>query len=326
MAAAALLIIAATELWIYIYQVQKPDGSGTVSLHIEKEMTGEEIAQLLEKKHVISSAVSFRMALVLTGDSRNLQSGQYRLTAGMTVRDVIAALEKGQEDFRTVTIPEGATAAQIGIILRQAGLPCGREFADEAASYAPMPYMYGPEAATVKGEGFLFPDTYDIPMRFSAKDVCDMMYRRMDQVLTPELRKKAKEHGLSIHDVITLASMVEREAKWPEDRVPIASVMERRLAEGMPLQIDACIQYILGRQKEELTEADTKIQSPYNTYLRSGLPPGPISNPGKESIAAVLDAQPGPYLYYVADASGHHRFARTYEEHQANIEAIYGNQ
>lgn len=308
----------------YAYALQHSEGYGTVRLEIKKEMTGSEIADLLLQKKVITSPAVFRAALTLTGDGRSLKSGHYRLPEGMTVKEALTALEKGQNDFRTVMIPEGSDAAQIASILTKAGLPAGKTFLATAASYAPMPYMYGPEAASVKGEGFLFPDTYDIPVDYTARQICDLMYRRMDDILTQDIREKAQAKGLSIHELVTLASMVEKEAKWPEDRVPIAAVILRRLQEGMPLQIDATVQYVLGEPKEELSRADTQIPSPYNTYLRKGLPPGPIASPGKDSLLAVLKAEPGPYLYYVADKNGHHIFSRTYGEHQAHIHEIYG--
>lgn len=129
---------------------------------------------------------------------------------------------------------------------------------------------------------------------------------------------------MTLHDLLTLASMVEREARFKEDQVPIASVMLKRLQLGMPLQIDATIQYALGSQKEELTLADIRIDSPYNTYTHKGLPPGPIGSPGMDAILAVLDAEPGEYLYYVAQPDGHHVFTKTYEEHQAETANIYG--
>lgn len=308
----------------YVYALQRPEGGGTVHFEIKKEMTGDEIAGLLRQKKVITSPLAFRAALAFTGDGRSLKSGHYRLPEGMTVKDALAALEKGQNDFRTVMIPEGSDAAQIAAILTKAGIPAGKKFLATASSYAPMPYMYGPESAEIKGEGFLFPDTYDIPVDYTARQICDLMYRRMDDILTQDIRNKAQAKGLSVHELVTLASLVEKEAKWPEDRVLIASVIMRRLQEGMPLQIDATVQYILGEPKAELTQADTQIPSPYNTYTRTGLPPGPIASPGRDSLAAVLTAEAGPYLYYVADQNGHHVFSRTYEEHQAHIHEIYG--
>lgn len=238
--------------------------------------------------------------------------------------ETISVLKNGKEEVVKITVPEGFTAAQIADVLQKAGLECYGDFLHEAETYAPFPYMYGPEAAKVKGEGFLFADTYEIPKSCSARQIADMMYRRTDEMLTPALRRRAEERHLSIHALMTIASMVEREARLKEDQVPIASVILARLEKQMPLQIDATVQYALGRQKEELTIADTKIDSPYNTYERQGLPPGPISSPGMDAVRAVLDAAPGEYLYYVAEKDGRHVFTKTLEEHQAEIDRIYG--
>jgi UPF0755 protein len=175
------------------------------------------------------------------------------------------------------------------------------------------------------GEGFLFADTYSIPLDYTARQVCDLMYQHTDEMLTEAMRRQAAAKNLPLHSLFTLASMVEREARFKEDQVPIASVMLLRLSMGMPLQIDATIQYALGAQKAELSLADTRIDSPYNTYTHVGLPPGPIGSPGLDALQAVLAAEPGEYLYYVAEADGHHVFTRTYAEHQAETERIYGS-
>lgn len=185
--------------------------------------------------------------------------------------------------------------------------------------------MAGPEKAKVAGEGFLFADTYDIPESWTARQICDLMYRRTDEVLDADVRKRAEEKGMTLHDLMTIASLVEREARFPEDQEPIASVILARLAKGMPLQIDAAVQYALPEQKPELTMKDLEVDSPYNTYKRTGLPPGPIGSPGKAAILAVLAAEPGDYLYYVAKADGHHVFLKTYDEHLRAIGEIYGN-
>ena len=240
--------------------------------------------------------------------------------------ETISVLKNGKEEVVRITVPEGFTAVQIADVLQKAGLECHGDFLHEAETYAPFPYMYGPEAAKVKGEGFLFADTYEIPKSCSARQIADMMYRRTDEMLTPALRKRAEERHLSIHALMTIASMVEREARIKADQVPIASVILTRLEKQMPLQIDATVQYALGRQKEELAIADTKINSPYNTYERQGLPPGPIGSPGMDAVRAVLDAAPGEYLYYVAEKDGGHVFTKTFEEHQAEIDRIYGTE
>lgn len=321
-----LLGVVCCGLWEYVYAYDTRPSDGSVALDIPKNATGGEIGDILEKAGIVRSAVLFRAALFITGDGAELQSGHYRLQKGMTMEAVVQTLQKGVSAFKTVTIPEGTTVVGMQDILSKAGLSGADGFAEEAASYGPLQYMYGPEAADVKGEGFLFPDTYDIPDDYTPRQICDLMYRRTDQMLDSDIRERAAARKISLHDLMTIASMVEKEARFKEDQVPIASVILTRLSVGMPLQIDATVQYALGQTKENLTNEDTRVQSPYNTYLRQGLPPGPIAAPGRDAILAVLDAEPGEYLYYVAKADGHHVFTKTYDQHNAEIGAIYGNQ
>lgn len=323
---ALLLGVAFCGVWEYVYAYDTKPGDGSVALDIPKNATGGEIGDILEKEGIVRSAALFRTALFITGEGDRLQSGHYRLQRGMTMAAVVQALQKGAAAFKTVTIPEGTTVAGMRDILEKAGLAGAENFAEEAATYGPLQYMYGPEPADVKGEGFLFPDTYDIPDEYTARQICDLMYRRTDQVLDSDIRERAAAKKISLHDLMTIASMVEKEARFKEDQIPIASVIFTRLSVGMPLQIDATVQYALGKTKENLTNEDTRVQSPYNTYLRQGLPPGPIAAPGQDAIMAVLAAEPGEYLYYVAKPDGHHVFTKTYDEHNAEIGAIYGNQ
>lgn len=267
----------------------------------------------------------FRLYARLLGEGNQLQSGDYALEKGLTIRDAIDALKHGKTEAYLVTVPEGSTVHQIAQLLAQAGIEGAADFEAEAATYGPLKYQYGPVAVPIKAEGFLFADTYSIPKEYTARQILDLMYRHTDDMLTPDIRKRAEAKHMTLHDLFTIASMVEREARFPEDQVPIASVMLKRLSIGMPLQIDATIQYALGEQKAELTIADTRIDSPYNTYTHPGLPPGPIGSPGLPAIEAVLAAEPGDYLYYVAQADGHHVFTRSYEEHQQETENIYGS-
>ena len=320
----AFLLLAAAG-GVYFYSFDRPSGSGRVHLRVEKAATGRDIAGLLEKKGVIRSASLFNVYARLTGEGNQLQSGDYHLNRGLTVKEAIAAMKSGRVEAASVTVPEGYTVRQIAGLLREAGIAGAEDFEREASSYGPLPYQYGPVAAPVKGEGFLFADTYSIPLDYTARQVCDLMYQHTDEMLTEAMRRQAAAKNLPLHSLFTLASMVEREARFKEDQVPIASVMLLRLSMGMPLQIDATIQYALGAQKAELSLADTRIDSPYNTYTHVGLPPGPIGSPGLDALQAVLAAEPGEYLYYVAEADGHHVFTRTYAEHQAETERIYGS-
>lgn len=308
----------------YLYALDKPAAKGKVQVTIPKEATGRDIADLLEQKGVIKSSATLRLFMRVLGDGKRLQSGTYTLHQGLSVKEAIEELKSGKADTVSITVPEGYTVHQIAELLKQQGVVCADTFEQEAATYGPLPYQYGPVAAMIKAEGFLFPDTYQITKEATARQILDMMYKHTDQVLTKEMRDQAAAKGLTLHDLFTLASMVEREAKFKEDQVPIASVMLKRIQVGMPLQIDATVQYVLGSPKAELTIADTKIQSPYNTYVNPGLPPGPIGAPGLSALKAVLAAQPGEYLYYVAKEDGHHVFTKTYDDHQTQTEQIYG--
>lgn len=309
---------------IYFYAFDRVDLHGSAMVDVPRNSTGRDIADTLEKKGIIRSSSLFRLYSRILGSGKSLQSGTYKMKQGLTIKEAMTELRSGKTESVFVTVPEGYTVRQISSLLKDAGVKGAENFEKEAASYGPLKYQYGPLPVPVKAEGFLFPDTYNIPKEYTARQICDMMYKRTDSMLTPDIRKKAEAKHLTLHALMTLASMVEREARFKEDQVPIASVMLKRLEIGMPLQIDATIQYALGSPKEELTIADTRIDSPYNTYTHNGLPPGPIGSPGMDAIEAVLEAKPGEYLYYVAQADGHHVFTKSYEEHQAETENIYG--
>lgn len=324
-AAGVILLLFVLAAGIYFYAFDRPDLHGKARVEIPRNATGRDIGDLLESKGVIRSGTMLRFYTRLFGTGNELQSGIYTIRQGLSIREALEELQSGKADTVTVTVPEGYTVRQIAGVLKEAGVEGADQFEETAASYGPLKYQYGPAAVPIKAEGFLFPDTYQIPRSYTARQICDVMYKRTDEVLSPQIRDEAKKKNISLHDLMTLASMVEKEARFREDQVPIASVMLRRLQEGMPLQIDATIQYILGSPKAELSISDTRIESPYNTYLHPGLPPGPIGAPGADAIMAVLNADPGEYLYYVAQADGHHVFTKTYEEHQAETENIYGS-
>ena len=184
--------------------------------------------------------------------------------------------------------------------------------------------MKGTRPATYPVEGFLFPSTYEIPVGATPREVIQMMADEMNRYLTPAVKKQIQAQHMSIHDFVTLASIVERESLFDADRPTIAGVFKKRLAHGIPLQSDATISYVLGYAKEDVTIGDTQLQSPYNTYVSKGLPPGPIANPGKKALDAVLHSEDTDYLYFVADKDGHNHFSKTYAEHLAEVEKIYG--
>lgn len=292
---------------------------------VNKGETGAEIGDVLYEKGLIRSPWLFRLALRLTGTMDKLQSGYYQIPYKSSLHDVISLLQQGRLKVIKVTIPEGYTIQQIADLLQHDGLVNKAAFLKEAKTYVPYQYMYGPEKVDYRMEGFLFPSTYEIPVNSTPKEILHMMAAEMNQQITPAMRAELKKKHMTIFEFITLASLVEKEAKFDEDRPLIAAVFLKRLALGMPLQEDSGIQYILGRPSANVSITDTKINNPYNTYTHKGLPPGPIANPGLKSMEAVLNAPKTDYLFFVAEKDGHHKFTKTYEEHMKAVASIYGH-
>lgn len=297
---------------------------GTQVVVIEKGQTGTEIADMLFERGLIRSTQGFKLWLYLSGTNDKLQTGHYQIPNKVTVRELISLLQEGHVESIRVTIPEGYTVGDIAIVLEKNQIMKAKDFLAEAKTYVPYPYMKGTKPATYPVEGFLFPSTYEIPVGATPRDVIQMMADEMNRYLTPAVKKQIQAQHMSIHDFVTLASIVERESLFDADRPTIAGVFKKRLAHGIPLQSDATISYVLGYAKENVTIGDTQLQSPYNTYVSKGLPPGPISNPGKKALDAVLHSENTDYLYFVADKEGHNHFSKSYEEHLAAVNKIYG--
>ena len=297
---------------------------GTQVLVIEKGQTGSEIADMLFERGLIRSTQGFKLWLYLSGTNDKLQTGHYQIPNKVTVRELISLLQEGHVESIRVTIPEGYTVGDIAIVLEKNQIMKAKDFLAEAKTFVPYPYMKGTRPATYPVEGFLFPSTYEIPVGATPREVIQMMADEMNRYLTPAVKKQIQAQHMSIHDFVTLASIVERESLFDADRPTIAGVFKKRLAHGIPLQSDATISYVLGYAKENVTIGDTQLQNPYNTYVSKGLPPGPIANPGKKSLDAVLHSENTDYLYFVADKEGHNHFSKTYEEHLAEVNKIYG--
>lgn len=295
-------------------------------INIKPSETGLDIANILNEKGLIRSPLLFRIALKVTGTADKLQAGYYQIPNNINLHNLISILQKGHLKTYTVTIPEGFTILEIADRLDKEGIVNKNDLLNEAKHFIPYDYMYGPYPVEYKVEGFLFPDTYKIPIGSTSKDILKLMTSEMNKKLTPEIRNELRDKNITIFDFITLASIVEREALFDNERPIIAAVFLKRLKDNIPLQSCATVEYILGQRKPILSEADTKIQNPYNTYIVHGLPPGPISNPGIKSMEAVLHAPKTDYLYFVADKEGHHHFSKTYEEHLQEIKKIYGDQ
>lgn len=322
-----VLITFLASMFIYAH-VQRSNavsaslGKQEVYISVKPGMGAEQIAEVLKQKQIISSSIGFRIIAKFNGLDANLRAGQYAFYKGMDYHDIINDLVNGKTTAMRITIPEGYSVEQIARLLQEKGIVTADEFKKASENFAPYPYITKLTRTKYSIEGFLFPDTYELAEDMTTNDILMMMTKEFDDRFTADMRERAAELNLSLEEVITLASLVEREAQVDEERPVIAQVFLNRLYKQMPLQSCATIQYILGNPKVELSVQDTQIKSPYNTYQNMGLPPGPIANPGIASIKAVLFSQPTEYLYFVADKDGRHHFSRTYEEHLKAIQEV----
>lgn len=290
---------------------------------VKPGMGAHDIGTLLYEQGVIKSVIVFQIVAKIEGMENSLQAGQYVLNRKMTIQQIVENLAKGETSDQQITIPEGYTVEQIAKLLQEKQLGNAAKFKAVAQSSVPYTYMVNNNSNVVyKAEGYLFPDTYRIAKGATEEQILNIMVNEFDKEFTASMRARAAELGLSIKDVIILASLVEKEAQLPSDRPLIAGVFLNRLKQDMPLQSCATIQYILGYPKAELSVQDTEIPSPYNTYQHMGLPPGPIANPGIAAVNAVLQPEKTDYIYFVADAQGAHHFSKTYEEHLIAIEKV----
>ena len=312
---------------------QNPNGSPgrTVWVDINSGLSSRAIGQLLQVKGVIENAFWFRVYLWWSHQGASLQAGNYKFQSGMTYSQVVSELEAGATRYNTVmvTIPEGFTAAQIAKQLAKDSI-CTVAAFDHAVQTGvyPEPFIRQIPRHTgikVRLEGYLFPNTYDFLRGESARQVVQTMLAQTAKVLSPKRMAEIRREGLTVNQALTVASMVEREARVPKERPLIASVIFKRLhrVPPMPLEIDATVEYALGYDygyTQNLTLRDLQVNSPYNTYLHKGLPPGPIANPGLAAIEAALHPAHTKYLYYVAknNGTGGSYFADTYAGQLAN--------
>jgi UPF0755 protein len=272
------------------------------------------IAAQLRQEGVVSSAHAFSLYLRSRHDTGSLQAAEYDFPAHQSMRDVAAILIAGGHPANIwVTLPEGYTARQIAQRLAAAGLVSVPAFMDVVIH---THLRFG--RTTSRGlEGFLFPDTYLIPRHASVTSIITLLTNQLLRELPPHALQAAHRLGYSIPQIVTIASMVEREAKVDDERRTMAGVYYNRLRIGMPLEVDATIEYALPQHKNALSLRDLKLNSPYNTYRYHGLPPTPIANPGRKSLLAAFCPAKTEYLYYVYRGGGRHQFSHTLDEQQA---------
>ncbi len=286
-----------------------------INVKIREGMSTAEIAERLAEKDIIDSGLRFRLFARFYGYDDKFRPGSYTFTANMSDEEVFQKLLTGEKTVVRFTVPEGFGVKEIAERLYNLDLADKKDFLKAAENFAPYDYMRKRQNVFFAAEGFLFPDTYNVESDIEIEEILELMAANFDDRVTPSMRVTAEKMGLSVYDLITLASLVEREVRFPEDRPIVAQVFLKRLKLNMPLQTDATLQYLMDSPKEDVSIEDTQIDSPYNTYRHTGLPPGPIANPGMASIMAVLHPSETDYLYFVADRQGHNHYAYTYEEH-----------
>ena len=313
--------------------------SGLVPLTIDEGETAESVAQKLRDAGLIQDTQLFRQLLQYNGIDTQLVAGDYQLRRNMTMKEIAGALYRGRSAQMKVTVPAGMRMEQLADNLTAADIMDGRQFLRYAqrSMLIDHPLLAGrPPGQSL--EGYLFPDAYLIADYATPQDLIMGMLNNMAGKLPPNALDLAQQQGLTFYEAITLASIVEREAVLAEERPIIASVFLNRLRSEIPLQADPTVQYAMGYQPGSeqwwktpvsLDEYET-VDSPYNTYLHSGLPPGPIASPGLASIMAVLYPAQTDYLFFVCRypncAAGEHVFAATYEEHLQNVAAYWESQ
>ncbi|RJR16889.1 MAG: endolytic transglycosylase MltG [Desulfobacteraceae bacterium] len=276
------------------------------------------IADDLQKEGLIPSSTGLRLWAIYKGYSGKVKAGEYRLSPSMSPWDILEVLRKGEVALHDVTIPEGFNLRQIADVLARQGIVAREEFL-RIAQDPMVAFEYGISAGGL--EGFLFPDTYRFARAIPARTVIHAMVSRFMEMIAP-YRGKQHPMGLSMEELVTLASIVEKETAKAEEKPTVASVFLNRLKKKMPLASDPTVIYAIDDFDGNLTRRDLANPSPYNTYRQKGLPPGPIASPGIESIKAVIYPPETEYLFFVSRNDGTHVFSKTYEEH-ARAVSVY---
>lgn len=306
-----LLLYAAAELFLPVQQISR-----NLEIEIPKGTTFRQAVGLLQNQNLVRDRRIFLIAARLTGSDRKIRAGYYSLWTGMSPFEILGALLKGKIVEYEVKILEGDSLVEIAEAFARTGIISSAEFMELAKDSDTLAH-HGISAPSM--EGYIFPDTYTIPKGMDTIDAVDTMIARMREKFTGKLAARAQEIGMTENQVLTLASIIEKEAVIDSERSVISAVYHNRLRKNMPLQADPTSIYGIKSSKEKITLNDLKRKTPYNTYRIKGLPPGPIASPGLKSIVAALYPDNVPYLYFVAQDDRSHRFAESEKEHAENV-------
>jgi len=314
----ALVLAVYQGVWWMTAPVSSPSAQPPPRIVLIPEgATLRQVAILLEQAGLIRNRGSFLTLGKIASADRRILAGEYELHAAMRPAEILSRIRNGQVVLHAVTIPEGYTFLQIAELLRQKGLSDPDEFLRLARDKQFIQSL-NLDVATL--EGYLFPDTYRFARNAKAKDVITTMVTGLWEAFTPELRERAKEVNMNVHEVLTLASVIEKETSVDSERDLISAVFHNRLRRKIPLQSDPTVIYGLDSFDGNLRKRDLDVRSPYNTYRVKGLPPGPIANPGLHSIRAALYPIRAKYLYFVSRNDGTHHFSSTLDEHNRAVD------
>lgn len=306
----------------YNHSIEAPDKNSktTKQVKINKGDTLDIVAARLEKNELINSKLCFKIKAKMLDKEASMQPGSYTLSKALSNEEIINIFSVGRKS-KTITFPEGYTVRDVAAKLEKERILPADTFINACQNYkGKYKFLKGVDIKKFKLEGFLFPATYQISENATNKDIVELFLKGFATNFKQENYAILKEKKLTMHELLTIASLIEKEAALDKDRAKIASVIYNRLKKGMKLQFCATVQYALGKHKQKLYYKDLKIDSPYNTYKIKGLPPGPICSPGIKSIEAALHPANTDYLYYVVKAGGsmEHVFSNNYKDFENN--------
>lgn len=316
-----LILIIGIFLWEGIYLPKEPGSTESLVFLVKKGEGTKEISINLESQSLIKYGFLFRFYTLTRGVAGKLQAGEYLLSSSMTIPEITKKFVSGDIIKEKITIIEGWNLRDIGWYFENRGMFQAEELF-ELVGDLPKPKDFSLEFGFLKDkpknlglEGYLFPDTYEINKGTSLEEIVRKILKNFDRELTPELREEINRQGKTIFEIVTMASLLEKEVKTKEDKKIVSGILWKRLEAGMPLQVDATITYITGKKTVKIPLEDFQIDSPYNTYRFLGLPIGPICNPGLESILTALYPKDSEYWYYLSTPEGKTIFSKTLEEH-----------
>jgi len=314
---AAAVVLAVFSVSLFLVTARPPQEQWRVTkVYIPRGSTYPEIEKMLIEKGLLRYPVVFRTLVVGTMTGAKLQQGEYVFPAPPSAFELWGKIVNGDVAKYQVIIPDGSTIYDIAQTLGNLELANPSTFQAAATSPALARRMEIPGSTL---EGYLFPDTYTLVKDMSAEEILGVMVRRFQRKFTPEMERKAKEEGLTRNQVVTIASIIEKETGVEAEKPMVSAVIRKRLSLGMPLQMDPTIIYGLKKFGGNLTKKDLKTPNSYNTYLTPGLPPGPICNPGLSALVAAISPSDTDYLYFVSRNDGSHRFSRTLKEHNEAV-------